>query len=110
MHDDSSHAATQEQASDNLARLAADDDPLRGLGAVRAHPERRERLAGVFTEKDLQILSVFANQAAVQVANARRAGWSWQQIADVLRVSRQAVHQKHAHESRPRRPEGEDEQ
>ncbi|MCK6570065.1 FHA domain-containing protein [Myxococcota bacterium] len=28
---------------------------------------------GVFTEKDLQILSVFANQAAVQVANARLA-------------------------------------
>ena len=28
---------------------------------------------GVFTEKDLQILSVFANQAAVQIANARLA-------------------------------------
>ena len=92
MHDDSSHAATQEQASDNLARLAADDDPLRGLGAVRALRTLADRLE------------------EVQVANARRAGWSWQQIADVLRVSRQAVHQKHAHESRPRRPEGEDEQ
>ncbi len=34
---------------------------------------------------------------ALQVRNARRRGWSWQAIADALGVSRQAVHQKHAH-------------
>lgn len=34
---------------------------------------------------------------ALQVRNARRHGWSWQAIADGLGVSRQAVHQKHAH-------------
>jgi predicted DNA-binding protein YlxM (UPF0122 family) len=28
----------------------------------------------------------------LQVDNARRQGWSWQEIADVLEVSRQAVH------------------
>jgi predicted transcriptional regulator len=33
---------------------------------------------------------------AVQVANARRQGWSWQDIADVLGVTKQAVHQKYA--------------
>ncbi|MBC7552104.1 MAG: helix-turn-helix domain-containing protein [Cellulomonas sp.] len=33
---------------------------------------------------------------AAQVANARRQGWSWQDIADVLGVTKQAVHQKHA--------------
>ncbi len=33
----------------------------------------------------------------LQVRNARRRGWSWQAIADALGVSRQAVHQKHAH-------------
>jgi hypothetical protein len=33
---------------------------------------------------------------ALQVANARRQGWSWQEIADALEVSKQAVHQKHA--------------
>ena len=33
---------------------------------------------------------------AAQVANARRQGWSWQDIAEVLGVSKQAVHQKHS--------------
>ena len=32
----------------------------------------------------------------LQVDNARGHGWTWQQIADALFVSRQAVHQKHA--------------
>ena len=30
------------------------------------------------------------------VASARAAGWSWQEIASELGVSRQAVHKKHA--------------
>jgi len=30
-----------------------------------------------------------------QVRRARELGWSWQEIADVLGVSRQAVHKKH---------------
>jgi DNA-directed RNA polymerase specialized sigma24 family protein len=33
---------------------------------------------------------------ALQVANARRQGWSWQEIADALDVSKQAVHKKYA--------------
>ncbi|OLE27397.1 MAG: hypothetical protein AUG44_10360 [Actinobacteria bacterium 13_1_20CM_3_71_11] len=33
---------------------------------------------------------------ALQVDNARRQGWSWQEIADALGVSKQAVHKKHA--------------
>jgi len=33
----------------------------------------------------------------LQVANARRNGWSWQEIADALDVTRQGVHKKHAH-------------
>ncbi len=32
----------------------------------------------------------------VQVRSARNAGWSWQEIAAELGVSRQAVHKKHA--------------
>jgi DNA-directed RNA polymerase specialized sigma24 family protein len=36
----------------------------------------------------------------LQVANAREQGWSWQQIAAVLGVSRQAVHQKHGRAKR----------
>jgi hypothetical protein len=39
---------------------------------------------------------------ALQVDNARRQGWSWQDIADALGVSKQAVHKKHA----GRRPAG----
>lgn len=31
----------------------------------------------------------------LQVANARAEGWSWQEIADCIGVSRQAVHKKH---------------
>jgi hypothetical protein len=37
---------------------------------------------------------------ALQVRNARQHGWSWQAIASALGVSRQAVHQKHAHRTR----------
>lgn len=32
----------------------------------------------------------------LQVDNAREEGWSWQEIADALGVSKQAVHEKHA--------------
>ena len=32
---------------------------------------------------------------AAQVDNARRQGWSWTQIAAVLEVSKQAVHQRY---------------
>lgn len=33
---------------------------------------------------------------AIQVQNARSLGWSWQEIASELHVSKQAVHKKHA--------------
>ncbi len=33
---------------------------------------------------------------ASQVENAYAAGWSWARIAEVLGVSKQAVHKKHA--------------
>ena len=66
-----------------LSESAASHDPERGLAAVRALRALADRLE------------------AVQVRNAREHGWSWQAIADVLQVSRQAVHQKHAHDPRP---------
>jgi hypothetical protein len=37
---------------------------------------------------------------ALQVDNARANGWSWQDIAGRLGVSKQAVHQKHGPRSR----------
>ncbi len=62
---------------DLIADGAGNPDPAVGLRAVRALQRLQERLE------------------AIQVANAREQGWSWQAIADALEVSRQAVHQKH---------------
>jgi DNA-directed RNA polymerase specialized sigma24 family protein len=60
-----------------LAAAAGDRDPRVGLRAVAALRKLLERLE------------------AVQVRNARMRGWSWQEIAAELGVSRQAVHKKH---------------
>ncbi|MGO3328065.1 helix-turn-helix domain-containing protein [Gordonia sp. (in: high G+C Gram-positive bacteria)] len=73
MHDDES---TTDAAA--VAGAAASDDPGVGLGTVRALRALADRLEDV------------------HVASARTMGWSWQAIADVLQVSRQAVHQKHS--------------
>lgn len=62
---------------DRLTTAATGDDPRTGLRAVRALRRLVEQLE------------------AAQVARARQLGWSWQEIADVLDVSRQAVHKKH---------------
>ncbi|MGY1603086.1 MULTISPECIES: helix-turn-helix domain-containing protein [Geodermatophilaceae] len=62
----------------DVTTAAAADDPDTGLRAVRALRDLAERLE------------------VLQVRNARDRGWSWQQIADALGVTRQAVHKKHA--------------
>lgn len=41
---------------------------------------------------------------AAQVDNARREGWSWQEIADALEISKQAVHKKYARRTPARGP------
>lgn len=61
----------------DLAQVAASADPGTGLRAVRA----------------LRRLVEHLEQS--QVRRARELGWSWQDIAEVLGVSRQAVHKKH---------------
>jgi hypothetical protein len=61
-----------------LAAAAGSTDPRVGLRAVLA------------LRKLLETLEV------LQVGNARRQGWSWQDIAEALEVSKQAVHKKHA--------------
>ena len=60
-----------------LADATTSKDPDVGLAAVAALRRLLESLE------------------ALQVENARERGWSWQQIAGVLGVSRQAVHKKH---------------
>lgn len=64
--------------ANDLAAAAASPDPRIGLRAAVA----LRRLADA-----LEVL---------QVDNARLQGWSWQEIADALDVTRQAVHKKHA--------------
>jgi len=66
-----------------LAAATGSRDPEVGLRAVAA-------LRGL-----LEVLE------ALQVDNARAAGWSWRDIASRLGVSKQAVHQKHGPRSRP---------
>jgi AraC-like DNA-binding protein len=63
-----------------LASAASSRDPAIGLRAVRALRDLAERLE------------------TLQVDNARDQGWSWQDIAQCLGVSRQAVHKKYAHD------------
>jgi hypothetical protein len=62
----------------DLAAAASSADPRVGLRAVVA---LRRLLEGL---------------EHLQVSNARRKGWSWQEIADALEVTRQGVHKKHA--------------
>jgi hypothetical protein len=61
----------------DLADATASRDPAVGLAAVAS------------------LRSLLESLEALQVANARERGWSWQQIAEALGVSRQAVHKKH---------------
>ncbi|MET7929197.1 AsnC family protein [Streptomyces sp. NPDC005349] len=60
-----------------IAEGAASSDPDTGLRAVAALRELTERL---------EIL---------QVENARKLGWSWQDIAERLGVTKQTAHRKY---------------
>ena len=61
-----------------VATAAGSKDPSIGLKAVRSLRVLVERLE------------------ALQVDNARDHGWTWEQIAEQLGVTRQAVHKKYA--------------
>jgi len=65
------------QSAVQIAEGAASQDPDVGLRAVAALRTLTERLE------------------LLQVGNARKLGWSWQQIADRLGVSKQTVHRKY---------------
>jgi DNA-directed RNA polymerase specialized sigma24 family protein len=67
-------------------RAGGPEDPRAGLEAV------------VALRRTLEALE------AAQVENAFVAGWSWARIAEVLGVSRQAVHKKHAARIKSRYP------
>ena len=61
----------------DLADATANRDPAVGLAAVAS------------------LRTLLESLEELQVANARERGWSWQQIAEALGVSKQAVHKKH---------------
>ena len=65
------------QSTVQIAEGAAGQDPDVGLRAVAALRTLTERLE------------------LLQVGNARKLGWSWQQIADRLGVTKQTVHRKY---------------
>jgi len=67
-------------------RVGGPEDPRGGLEAV------------VALRRTLEALE------AAQVENAFVAGWSWAKIAEVLGVSKQAVHKKHARRIKGRYP------
>lgn len=60
-----------------VAAAASSRDPAIGLAAVAS------------------LRALLESLEELQVANARARGWSWQQVADALAVSRQAVHKKY---------------
>ena len=68
---------TRMEPAVNIARSAASTDPDVGLRAVASLRALTERLE------------------IVQVENARNLGWSWQDIAGRLGVTKQTVHRKH---------------
>ena len=67
-----------------LAQTSSEDPEigLRGVASLRALLEAVEEL---------------------QIRRARELGWSWQQIAELLGVSKQAVHQKYGKGERRKR-------
>jgi DNA-binding NarL/FixJ family response regulator len=65
-----------------LAGAASSTDPATGLTAVAS------------------LRTLLDSLEELQVGNARREGWSWQQIARALGVSKQAVHKKYGGGSR----------
>ena len=67
-------------------RVGGPEDPREGLEGV------------VALRRTLEALE------AAHVENAIVAGWSWARIAEVLGVSKQAVHKKHAGRIRARYP------
>jgi hypothetical protein len=63
--------------SDQLMVAAAAENPAEGLRAVRSLRALADRLEELHVER------------------ARRLGWSWQQLAEALGVTKQAVHKKY---------------
>jgi DNA-binding NarL/FixJ family response regulator len=76
-HEGRQHMLTDMNTTLELTEGAASNDPDTGLRAVAALRTLTDRLE------------------LLQVENARRIGWSWQEIASRLGVTKQTVHRKY---------------
>jgi hypothetical protein len=65
------------QQAPQVAAQAASSDPAVGLHAVAS------------------LRALLESLEALQVTRARELGWSWQDIATALGVTKQAAHEKH---------------
>lgn len=74
----SAYADGMSRSPTDLAEDLDSTDPQVGLRAVAA------------------LRRLLENLEALHVRNARAKGWSWQDIADSLGVTKQTVHRKHA--------------
>jgi hypothetical protein len=73
------------QQPTEVAAQASSTDPAVGLRAVAS------------------LRALLESLEALQVGRAREAGWSWQDIATALGVTKQAAHEKHGGGKRRRR-------
>jgi hypothetical protein len=73
------------QQATEVAAQASSSDPSVGLRAVAS------------------LRALLESLEALQVGRARDAGWSWQDIATALGVTKQAAHEKHGAGRRHRR-------
>jgi hypothetical protein len=69
------------------------------LAAAASSPDARVGLRAA-----LALRRLAETLEALQVESARRQGWSWQDIADALEISKQAVHKKYAGHQPARHP------
>jgi hypothetical protein len=73
------------QQPTEVAAQASSTDPAVGLRAVAS------------------LRALLESLEALQVTRAREAGWSWQDIATALGVTKQSAHEKHGAPRRRRR-------
>ena len=66
---------------------------MQDMATLATAVESRDPAVGLAAVAALRIL--VDELEALHVDNARASGWSWQQIAGALGVTRQSVHKKH---------------
>ena len=66
---------------------------MRQATSLAAEASSRDPAVGLAAVASLRVL--LESLEEIQVENARKLGWSWEEIGGALGVSKQAVHRKH---------------